>query len=115
MEEYQFNYDGKTVAVPDELVQRIKADVIRAHESDLRDAEVEGCRMDVINYLKEQDDAYFAERSTTKETVLADKELIDTLTLEHHKCVYQFGNDRGWSVADCCDNEPGFYPPDGEG
>lgn len=62
---------------------------------------------DVVAYLESQEESYFADRDTTKADVMADKELLGLLATEHRKCVNRYGNDRDWSCADACDNEPG--------
>lgn len=73
-------------------------------------ADLKVYRQEVINYLTEQEDSYFACRGTTKTAVLADTERIDRIAAEHRKCVEQFGCDRAWSLADACGSDPGITP-----
>ena len=75
-----------------------------------RDLEYETSRFEIECYLKTQPEAYFIERGTTLEQVLNDQELMDNLTHEHRKSVYDYGCDPDWSAKDACDNEPGIKP-----
>ncbi len=65
-------------------------------------------KRDIVSYLEAQDDSYFQDRGRTKEDVLLDSELLETLATEHMKCVNGFGNEREWSCQDACDCEPGI-------
>ena len=111
MKTYSFNYNGQEITIPNELVEKIGNDAVVEHERKIRDLEYEGCRQDIINYLEEQDDDYFEERGRE---VLNDKDLIDRLTAEHHKCVFNFGVEREYSCQDACDCEPGIEKEDEE-
>lgn len=70
----------------------------------------ETAKAEIIAYLKRQDDDYFTRRKTTKDTVLCNDELIDSLATEHLHCVMSFGNEPEWSCRDACDNYPGIRP-----
>ena len=72
----------------------------------------ETAKAEVIAYLKIQEDSYFKERLTTKNRVLADEKLIDSLASEHLHCVNSFGNDPVWSCRNACDEYPGIVPDD---
>lgn len=63
---------------------------------------------DIKNYLRAQDDEWFAERSQARENVLNNVNLLEELAMEHMRCVNRCGCDRDWSCADACDCDPGI-------
>lgn len=74
----------------------------------------EDAKKDILSYLSEQENEYFEERGRSREDVLQDTELIDSLAAEHLKCVNNFGNDREWSCKDACDSDPGIEREENE-
>lgn len=69
----------------------------------------EEARADIEGYLGSQSEEYFAERGQSREEVLNNEEIMDSLVNEHMACVNRYGVERDWSVKDACDVEPGFY------
>ena len=110
MKTYTFEHEGKTVTVPSEVVEQIKRDALIENYNLLKASEVELCEYEIMNYLKNRDAAYFAERGTTREAVLSDEDLIDRLVFAHYKNVYKYDCDADWSLAETCDSDPGIRP-----
>ena len=110
MKTYTFDYNGNTVTVPSEVVEQIKRDALIENYNLLKASEVELCEYEIMNYLKNRDAAYFTERGTTKEAVLANEELLDHLVTAHYKNVYKYDCDADWSLVETCDSDPGIRP-----
>lgn len=110
MKTYTFEHEGKTVTVPSEVVEQIKRDALIDNYNQLQSACLEVCNLEVVNYLKNRDAAYFAERGTTREAVLADEDLINRLVSAHYKNVYKYDCDADWSLVETCDSDPGIRP-----
>lgn len=64
---------------------------------------------DVVEYLAAQDSEYFEKRGRSYSDLLSDTYAFEAIVEEHMHCVNSYGCERGWSVKDACDNDPGFY------
>lgn len=110
MNSYTFEHEGKIVTVPSSVVEQIKRDALIENYNQRQSNCLEVCNLEVLNYLKNRDAAYFIERGTTKEAVLANEDLLDRLVSAHYKNVYKYECDADWSLVETCDSDPGIRP-----
>lgn len=100
--------DAERAQIPADKLAEIRRNVEKEIHQRQTDEEWATAKWEVENHLKFKDEAFFAERGTTLQQVLADEVLMDTIVTAHYRNVNKYGCDADWSVKEVCDCDPGI-------